>query len=206
MAAPEPDDPRDHDRTSMAIRGALTGNPESLDWVLRKYTPMLMASARQRIGSRLRQHLDADDLVQEVWAITLPRLADLESRQGQMTPVLLRFLAGVMWRCHANMLKRHMKGAPRQRLSESQLPASATGAIQHAIRDEEAARLLAALDELGPEDRKTVILRGIEQLPNHEAALLLDEPANTVAQRYGRALEKLRALVPDTVLDQIRDH
>ena len=203
MTAPDPAPNRDVDLTSVAVRGALLGNQDNLAWVLQRFTPMLMASARQLIGTRLQQYVDADDLVQEVWSITLPRLGELESRQGRMTPVLLRFLASVMWRCHSSMLRRYMQGSSRVPLEESQLPATATGAIHRAIRDEATTKLLAALDELSEEDRRTVILRGIEQVPNHEAALLLGEPPNTIAKRYGRALEKLRTLVPGTVLDEL---
>ncbi|MCA8949381.1 MAG: sigma-70 family RNA polymerase sigma factor [Planctomycetes bacterium] len=198
-ASPSPD----VDLTSIAVRRAVTGDAEQLTWVVERFTPSLMASARQRLGARLREQLDAEDLVQEVWSITLPRLADLESRHGRMTPVLLRFLASVMWRCHAGMLRRHLRQGRREPIADSELVEPATGVVQRAIRQEATTRLLAALDELDDADRRTVILRGIEQVPNHEAALILGEPPNTVAKRYGRALAKLKASVPGTVFDEL---
>lgn len=49
------------------------------------------------------------------------------------------------------------------------------------------------------------MLRGIEGLSNKEAAVELKERPNTVAQRYRRALSKLRIALPSSVFDELTD-
>lgn len=193
----------DEDLTTIAVRGAIAGDEDALTRLLERFTPALMASARQRLTGQLRQHVDPEDLVQEVWAIALPRLGDLEPRHERFTPVLLRFLASTMWRCHAGLLRRHLRGRPRARLSDTQLSARGTGVVSRAARDEATTRLLAGLDQLSEAERETVVLRGLEQVPNGEVGLLLGEEPNTIAKRYGRALDKLRAIVPGSILEEL---
>lgn len=190
--------------TTLAIRKAVTGDEISLNWVLERFTPWLMASARQRISGDLNTHLDPEDLVQDVWAVAIPRLADIEPRDGRFTPVLLKFLASVMWRCHAALLRKHLRGGARVSASRlHELPANSTDIVHRVARSEATERLLASLDRLQADERATVVLRGIEQVPNKEAAIVLGEPPNTVAKRFGRALEKLKAFVTDPVLEDI---
>lgn len=196
-------DEQREDPTTIAVRGAIAGDEAAMTRLLERFTPALMASARQRLTGELRQHVDPEDLVQEVWSITIPRLGDLEPRHERFTPVLLRFLSSTMWRCHAGMLRRHLRGASKEAFAESQLPAHTTGVISRMARDEATARLLRGLDGLTAAERETVILRGLEQVPNHEVGVLLGEEPNTIAKRYGRALEKLRSLVPGTILDDL---
>jgi DNA-directed RNA polymerase specialized sigma24 family protein len=50
-----------------------------------------------------------------------------------------------------------------------------------------------------------IALRAFEGLSNSEAAEELDEKPNTVAQRYKRALSKLRELLPDSIFEDLPD-
>jgi DNA-directed RNA polymerase specialized sigma24 family protein len=50
-----------------------------------------------------------------------------------------------------------------------------------------------------------VILRAVEGLTTLEAAQELGEAPNTVSHRYRRAIEKLRAIVPNSLFDELSD-
>src|SRR5262245_47363366 len=80
------------DLTSFHVQRAESGDAESLDWIVRRLSPLLLAQADFRLGPRLRRLHDPEDLVSTVWAITLPRLGELGAREGRKTPVLLSFL------------------------------------------------------------------------------------------------------------------
>ena len=49
------------------------------------------------------------------------------------------------------------------------------------------------------------MLRGIEQNPVQDVALLLGLRPNTVTVRYRRALARLRELVPGSAFDELGD-
>ena len=79
--------------TSLHVRRAADGDGGSLSWVVSRLSPLLLAQATYRLGSRLRALYEPEDLVNETWAVTLPKLAELPARDGRLTPVLLRFLS-----------------------------------------------------------------------------------------------------------------
>jgi DNA-directed RNA polymerase specialized sigma24 family protein len=64
-----------------------------------------------------------------------------------------------------------------------------------------AAALEATLRQLSSNDLEVIFLRVVEGLSNQEAALRIREASNTVAQRYRRALARLRDALPDSFLD-----
>lgn len=79
--------------TSHHVRLAVRGDHASLEWVVRRFTPPLLAMARYRMGPRLARAAEPEDVVAEVWAIALPRLIGLARRSGRQTPVLFKFLS-----------------------------------------------------------------------------------------------------------------
>ena len=87
---PGEDDGQD---TSFHARRAAEGEIESLDWIVRRFSPLLLAQARFRMGESLRRYVSPEDVVQEVWAVGLDRLPGLKPRAGRLTPVFLKFLS-----------------------------------------------------------------------------------------------------------------
>ena len=63
-------------------------------------------------------------------------------------------------------------------------------------------RVHAKIAELSEKDREVIVLRGIEQLPNTRVAEKLGESTAAVAMRYGRALKKLRSMLPESVFHE----
>jgi RNA polymerase sigma-70 factor (ECF subfamily) len=204
----------DADLTSVHVRRAQAGEEESRAWIVARFSPLLRIQADYRLRGRLRRLYDPEDLVDEVWAVALPRLADLRARNAHLGPVLLKFLGTTLLHKTNNLLRRALRAGPTEPslpgVSGSaggdpldRLPADVSGVLTRARRDEAREAVRAAIERLGPAEREVVVLRGIEQVSNQEAARALGAGPSTVAMRYRSALGKLRALLPDSVFDEL---
>ncbi len=200
--------------TTIQVRAAAGGDADSLEWVVRHLTPWLLAAARYRLGPRLRAICDPEDVVADVWTITLPRLAELAARGERATPVLLKFMSTTLLHRVNRLLERHVLGKPAvvspddgasqaSRGGIEQLPELATAVVSRVARAERRDAVLAAIDALGDADREILILRGIEQRPLAAVAAELDLEPGTVAVRFHRALKRLRAALPDPVVAEL---
>ena len=67
-----------------------------------------------------------------------------------------------------------------------------TRASNAAMRAELTMQVQEALDEMEPQDREVLVLRHFEELSNQEAAQVLQISQSAAANRYIRALERLR--------------
>jgi len=195
--------------TSFHVRKARAGDDESLAWVVQRFTPLLIAQADYHLGSKLRSVCDPEDLVNDTWMVALPRLSELPHRDGRFTPVMLKFLTTTLVYHVRNLVKKELRRGPRSAPGAGEgdaldaLPLERTGVVTEATRREARGRVVACIQELDAEDREIVVLRGIEQQPNHVVALLLEMNPRTVASRYHRALVKLRERLPGSVFDEL---
>lgn len=194
--------------TTRHVRRAVQGDADSITWVVDRFAPVLLAQARYRLGGLPRRLVDPEDLVQDVWARTLPHLPHLPPRDGRYTPVLMKFLSTALLNRSNTLYKKYLMGKPRDDEGASRqesLPAETTGVVSKVVRSESCGRLLNQLGELSSQDQEIIVLRGIEQNRNQTVARLLGLRPNTVAVRYRRALERLRKHLPGTVFDELTD-
>jgi RNA polymerase sigma-70 factor (ECF subfamily) len=63
---------------------------------------------------------------------------------------------------------------------------------EHAVAEDDAARVIAAMNRLSELDRLVLTLRHMDGLSEAETATVLDCPPGTVKSRVSRALERLR--------------
>lgn len=191
--------------TTLHVRRARAGDLESLAWLAQRFQPLLRAQARYRLGGFGARALEPDDLVGEVWAVALPKLAALDTRDGRATPVVLRFLSTTLLQIANNHVRKSLRrgDAPRADAELEGLSDAGRRVLSEVGAREESRALQAAIDELAERDREVVLLRGIEQLSNADAATLLGETPNAVSLRYRRALERLRARLPGSVFDEL---
>lgn len=204
------DEPRGADLTTLHLRAAIRGERAGLEWFVERFTPLLLAQASHRLGPELRRLTDPEDLVQDVWVRVLPRLAGLKPRAGRMTPVVLRFASSTLLNRLNNLLAAHLRRAAEAgRAPEDELipglAAETTDAVGRSIRSEGVDAVRQAIAALSDDDRAVVVLRGIEQNPVRDVALLLGLRPNTVTVRYRRALARLREMVPGSVFDELED-
>lgn len=196
--------------TTLHVRRARAGDLESLAWLAQRFQPLLRAQARYRLGRFGARALEPDDLVGEVWAVALPKLAALDTRDGRATPVVLRFLSTTLLQLANNHVRKSLRRGDAPRADDVDALAGLSDAGRRVLSEvgarEESRALQAAIDELAERDREVVLLRGIEQLSNADAAALLGETPNAVSLRYRRALERLRARLPGSVFDELDAH
>jgi RNA polymerase sigma factor (sigma-70 family) len=206
MAGPLPD------LTSAHVARAAAGDAQSRAFLVERFTPVLLAQARYRLQGPLLQVCEPPDLVQDVWAIALPRLPDLREREGRWTPVLLKFLSTTLLRLVNHLLRKHISGRPRAVAVDGSsdapspveaLPAEVSGVITRMCRQQKIDAVQQALAELAEEDRAVVVLRGIEQLQNREVARLLGIDDSLATRRWQRALVRLKELLPDSVFGEL---
>lgn len=200
--------------TTIQVRGAAGGDATCLDWLVRHLTPWLLTAARYRLGRRLRAICDPEDVVADVWTVTLPRLGELAARDGRVTPVLLKFMSTTLLHKVNRLLERHVFGKPpvvspgalatdASAAGLDQIQDLATAVISRAVRSERRTAVLAAIDALSDDDREVLILRGIEQQPLAVVAAELELDPGTVAVRFHRALKRLRSALPDPIVEEL---
>jgi len=195
--------------TSVHVRQAAGGNPDSLDWLVRRFSPLLLAQAEHRLGPHLRRWYDPGDIVHDAWVAALPKLEGMNPRDGRLTPVLLKFLSTTVLYRVMSLLQKHLRatggeGVPREvGASFSGVADEATQVVSRAMRGERQDAVRRAIERLPDADCQVVILRGIEQNSVQDIALMLNEKPNTITVRYRRALERLRAELPDSVLAEL---
>lgn len=195
-------------KTSVHVRKAVLRDVGSLGWLVLRYSPLLVAQARYRLGPRLRRVIDPEDIVQEVWAVALERAGDLPEAETAASRMFLKFLTTTLLNKINTRVQKHILGKPTVEEVASDGEAAAAdriagrgpGALTAAGHREAVERLEAALEEMSEADREVVVLRFIEQRENREVALLLHLEPGTVSQRLHRALERLRGLLPADLL------
>jgi len=193
--------------TSLHLQRARSGEAPSLAWIVARFSPLLLAQARYRLGRLPSGLCEPDDLVQDVWLTTLPRLPNLPERGGRHTPVLVRFLATALLNRCRTLAQKHLWGKPaRQPLpdDEAAVPTSdQTDVVSRAVRDELGITVRNAIEQLDDADREVLVLRGIEQNATATVAMLLGTSPEAVSTRYRRALQSLRARIPRSLFDEI---
>ena len=185
-----PSDPN-HD-TSVQLRNAIDGDRDSLGWLVAHLSPLLLAQARWRLAGGMVRTVDAEDLVQEAWIVALPRLHELVPREGRLTIVhrVNNLVRDALRRGPVAAGNGVTEGAPDQR----------TGVVTAAVRAEQRRQLLVTIEALEPTDREVLLLRGVEQRSQATTAALLGISGDAVAMRFSRALDRLRAQLPASLL------
>lgn len=200
--------------TTFHVRRAVGGDRTSLEWLVERLSPLLVAQVSYRLGPALRSTYDPEDLVQDAWLVLLPRLSDLVARGDRLTPVLLQFMSRTLRHTVRNLMRKHARGARASAPRESgattheplgSAPDQASGVVTRACRRELQSMVMACIEELDPLDREVLIVRGIEQLPNQSAAALLGLGPTAIAMRYRRALDRLRRALPHSVFAELVD-
>lgn len=195
----------DFSATQAGVSGA---DPDgSFEQIVERYSALLLEQARFRIPRVLRRHVDANDVLNDVWAACLPRIGDLSLPDGDRDAVLMRYLSTALVN-RINDLSRRFALDPRAARAHAsgsvagvldELAVTASGIVTKVGRSEESRRLRETLERLDELDREIVILRGLEQHSVGKTAQLVGLSENAVSQRYRRALEKLRARLPEAL-------
>jgi RNA polymerase sigma-70 factor (ECF subfamily) len=173
---------------------ARTGDRDAFGALVLKYQRRVYAAAIHILGN----HADADDVVQDTFVRAYRGLASFDGRADFFTwlyricvnTALNALRSGKRGKALADKggaEAEHIGGRP-----ESLGMAPADPAVQ-AARTAEVHGVLAAIAELSPPLRVTIVMATIEALPHKQIAEILEVPEGTVAWRVNEARKLLRA-------------
>jgi RNA polymerase sigma-70 factor (ECF subfamily) len=185
---------------------ARNGDESALAHLFERHRDRLERMVRLRIDPRLQGRLDPADVLQDAYLVVRGRFAQycadpamtfflwLRGEVGQKLMAMHRFHLGAQMR-DAGLEVSLQHGALPQVTSQSlaeHLLGKLTTASQAAMRAELKLRVQEALNSMDPHDREVLILRHFEDLTNGEAAQVLGIKPAAAANRYVRALRRLR--------------
>jgi RNA polymerase sigma-70 factor (ECF subfamily) len=197
------------EQTQQVLDGARAGDASAAGQLLDRHRDALRRMIELRLDRRIRQRVDASDIVQEVMIEANRRLQSFLDEPSMPFHLWLRQMARDRLidahRRHRASLRRSVDReqppAPRTgpdhstfdlvaQLCDPELTPAAAATMQELQRRFEAA--LATMDD---QDREVVLMRHFEQLSNQDVArtLGLTEPA--ASMRYLRAIRRLRGLL-----------
>ena len=207
------------DKTAELLKVAQAGDAEAGGHALERHRDALRRMVQMRLDRKVQQRVDVSDVVQDVMIEASQRLQDYLKNPAMPFHLWLRHMARDRI---IDMHRRHRVSAKRSVDREQRMAINATGdhstmELAAQICDEEmtpaaaatmrelAVRFEAAIGQLDDNDREVVLMRHFEQLSNQEvaAALELSEPA--ASMRYLRSIRRLRALIGETVDEDVKD-
>jgi RNA polymerase sigma-70 factor (ECF subfamily) len=191
------------------LRQASRGNARLLEGHFTHYRARLVRMVKLRLDPRVRGRVDPSDVVQEAYLEVSRKLADYLRDPRLPFFLWLRLLTGQkLALAHRQHLGVQARDAGREiSLFQEAYPAASSAALaaqlmgrlttpsQAAVKAELRVRVQEALNEMDPIDREVLTLRHFEQLSNAEAALVLGIKETAAANRYVRALERLRGVL-----------
>ena len=168
------------------------------------YEDRLKRLIRVRMDHRLRNRVDVSDVLQETM-IEAHRRKD-EYRSDLMPPYLwLRMIAGQKL---VDLHRQHLGAKKRSVLREDRFPEASsivvaaelvgnlTSVSEAVMRAELKMKIESLLEQMEEIDREIIALRHFENLTNAEIAKVLDISPTAASNRYVRALQRLRSVLP----------
>jgi RNA polymerase sigma-70 factor, ECF subfamily len=200
-----------NENTEELVALAGQGDEEAQERLLMLYRDRLRRMVAVRMDRRLSARLDPSDVVQEALVDAARKLpAYLRERPLPFYPWLRQLAWEQLVKLHERHLRAHKRSVTREELGALLLPDesvvdlsrrlvdSGTSPSQQAMRDEQSARVRAALGELSEHDREVLLLRYLEQLSIHEIAAALRTTEGAVKTHHLRALKRLRTALGDS--------
>ena len=188
-------DPR-HD--TVLLRAHVDGDPAAFGVLFDRHRDRLWAVALRTTGHRD----DAADALQEAMIAAFRRAADYRGDAAVTT-----WLHRIVVNASLDRLRRNKVRAAdplpddlEERAARGALVAadgSAHDPEQQALTADRRTRVLAALDQLPPDQKAALVLVDMEGYPVAEAAAILQVPPGTVKSRCARGRARLAALLPD---------
>lgn len=191
------------------LRRAAEGDEACVQQLLARYRERLRRMVRLRLDPRVQGRVDPSDVIQEAYLETAKNLPAY-LREPQLPFYLwLRFLTGQkLAHAHRHHLGVQARDAGREvSLYRGALPEASSAALamqllgrlstpsEAAVKAELKLRIQDALNGMDAMDREVPTLRHFEQLSNSETAVVLGIKETAAANRYVRALERLRVIL-----------
>ncbi len=183
------------------VRKAQGGDADSLNRLFDRYYDRVRRSVRARIGGKLRERLETEDILQPAFARAFQNFDRFEMRhEGSLLHWLAEYAQGQLHDAadEANAQKRRPP-APPLRLDDSrdgqgrvELPAGGPPPADVAAAREDQRAVEASLEELPEHYRRVIVLRDYDGLEWLEIARLMGKNGDSaVRELHRRALLEL---------------
>lgn len=178
---------------------ARAGDAHAFDALFARVVPRLSWFVDLRLGAKLRERVDDEDVVQETYAVALTKLEDFESsHEGAFTSWLFAIAENQIRRLAAHHGAAHRSAVrsagPADRaiaLAADPMSGPATRVERRDMRE----RIRQALDGMDEAEREVILLRVVESRPLAEVASMTERSESAVRRLVARALGSLgRAL------------
>jgi len=176
------------------LRSAKSGSSSGLGRMLESFRPALMEMAADRLGLRVRRRMSSSDLVQDT---LLTAGKQFESFRGETLTEFRNWLKELFHSRLVDGLRRHQQAEMRRQgleeegASISSLEGEEDSPSRVARLNEDATRLINAMDDL-PADQRTIIqMRYVEDKTFEDIAAELSMSVATVWRRFQEATESL---------------
>lgn len=195
------------ERERELIAAARGGDEAALDTLLRAHAERLLISVRAELGKRLRQRLESQDVVQQVYVDVLKNI-DRFVDTGRDS--FFRWLRTIALHRICDIDRQSFKSAKRrgevriadvERMEASavelleRFPASVTGPLTAVGRAERLGLLRKALEQLSEDHREVIRLRFLNQLSVEETAAEMERSEAAVRSLCTRAVIRLEELL-----------
>jgi RNA polymerase sigma-70 factor (ECF subfamily) len=194
--------------TEELVRHAQSGDRSAFEALIERHDYRLSSLLYVRMGRRLGQRIELEDLLQEVWTRAYESLPRFEWRGGQS---FFRWLGGIADNLIKHLSRHHFETgrAKEQPLADAgRLPERVAGdrfsrrdgtSPSTALRrDERFTRLSDALDRLSDDHREVIILARLRGLKIKEIAEQMGRTPQAVSCLLLRALRQLKVHFGDT--------
>lgn len=191
------------DDTEQLVDAASRGDEVAVEELLARYLPALRAFVRLRAGKLLRDHESASDLAQSVCREILQHVERFQFggesgfRRWLYTTAVRKIAARqAYWLAARRDARREVAAMPVA--ADGERPADLLASYgtfctpsQHAIANEEQARIEAAFAQLSEDHRDVISYARILGLPHRETAELMGRSEQAVRTLLSRALAQL---------------
>jgi RNA polymerase sigma-70 factor (ECF subfamily) len=181
----------DLDETAL-VDACLANQPGAFDLVVERHRRSLYQLCYRFVGN----HEDANDLVQEVF---IRAFRGLRSFRGQSSIATWLYRIGVN-ACLNRVSAKTTLGKLTEPIDDRQfVDAGVESASDRMLRDERAAQVRAAIAQLPPTQRATLILRTYHEMSHQEIAGLLGTSVGAVKANFFHALANLKKLLGEAI-------
>lgn len=179
------------------VSRARAGDQDAFRRLFEKYQRRLSLFIHYRLGERLRDSLEVDDVIQETF---LEAARDLPRFEYRAPDSFFRWLASIARHAvedAARRESRRKRDGGRRVVPEDVTLADSLTPSRILFQSERVRTLMRKLDELPPQYRDVIVLAKLEGLAPSEIAERLGKPKDAIALLLHRALKRFRGEVAE---------
>jgi RNA polymerase sigma-70 factor (ECF subfamily) len=182
------------------LQRAASGSDSGLGELLESFRASMLAFAGRRIDGQLRRRISSSDVVQDTMLTAREKFT---SFRGTHPLEFQQWLHRLLYSTLVDGVRRHRTAEKRRTDREDEasvgtIVGSAASPSRVASDNEQAARLLQALQQLPEEDRRIVQLRYLENWSFEQIATTLGVSVATAWRRFQQATERVHRSLRQT--------